>query len=276
MRIRSMVVAIAVGAVFVTVAPAARPIGRQAPAGCSKAAAADLVKQQALDPFLLADPVRGVLCGPFTGPASSAMVVMLNAPTCWSLQRWFVFTSSGGTWRLELTESRFSFPVVAVGSALRETNPVFRPGDPRCVPSGGRHSRTWRWNGSRLVPGPYGPATGAKPAAHAAFYTPSRQISCEMVDVPTSRGVTCAHTGPPVSSNVTLAASGRLTVCQHADRGCEGDFGENFVPRALAYGRSITAGRFRCSSAQTGVTCVVTRTGAGFQISRTGVRRVPD
>lgn len=275
MRVRSVVAVLAAAAAFAALTAAAGAAGRQAPTACSKAAATALVKQRGLDPFLLPDPVLGVLCGAFTGPGSSAMVVMLGAPTCWSPQQWMVFTSANGAWNLVLTEHRFSFPVVAVGSTLRETNPVFRRGDPRCVPSGGKHSRIWRWDGSRLVPGPYGPSTGATGATRASFSSPSGHITCGMSDVPTFRGVTCQHAGPPVSSSVTLAASGRLTICRHANSGCGGDPGENGSARTLAYGRSVTAGRFRCSSAQSGVTCVVTRTGVGFQISRTGVRRVP-
>jgi hypothetical protein len=37
--------------------------------------------------------------------------------------------------------------------------------------------------------------------------------------------------------------------------------------RVLAYGRSITFGRLRCTSRRTGITCRSTRSGHGFTVS---------
>ncbi len=49
--------------------------------------------------FALPNPVRQVLCGPFTGAGSEAMAVTIGAPTCWGIQHWGVFTLTQGVWR---------------------------------------------------------------------------------------------------------------------------------------------------------------------------------
>ena len=44
--------------------------------------------------------------------------------------------------------------------------------------------------------------------------------------------------------------------------------------RVPAYGKAISLKRFRCRSAQNGVTCTVIRTGKGFRIDGAGITRV--
>jgi hypothetical protein len=126
------------------------------PAACSKATAKRLVNQHNLNHFTLPNPVGQALCGPFTGRDSRAMAVTILAPTCWPVQHWAVFAFSGGVWRLVLEQPAYLYPpLVRVGSGIRETTAVQRRGDSRCLPSGGKRSRIWRWNGSRLVAGPW-------------------------------------------------------------------------------------------------------------------------
>ncbi len=114
------------------------------------------------------------------------------------------------------------------------------------------------WNGSA-------PAT----ATYAGFYSPSRNLSCEMADRD-ARGsyVYCQSVKAP--KNVRMSLDGRLKICRGIK--CLGNPAEN-TP-ALGYGRKITIGRFACSSQKSGVKCTVTRSGKGFLISRTGVRRI--
>lgn len=115
-------------------------------------------------------------------------------------------------------------------------------------------------------------------AAHrtsAAFYSPSRNISCEMNDgrPGVAGGVYCQSFMRPQS--VKLGRDGRLTICRDQSiktTHCLGDPGEH-TP-VLAYGRQITVGGFRCRSAQAGVTCTVISSGKGFRIARAGVRAV--
>jgi hypothetical protein len=66
-----------------------------------------------------------------------------------------------------------------------------------------------------------------------------------------------------------------VAICQHRPQNrCTGNFGEGPAFHQLAYGSSVTVGRFRCSSAVSGVTCTVTATGKGLFISRQAIKRV--
>jgi len=251
-------------------------------ADCSKATATQLVNDNQLNGFLLPDPIVQVLCGPFTGPGSQAMVATIAAGTCWSPQGWALFSFDGASWKLVHFQGAFLLgPLVVVGGTdLRETTPVFRSGDPRCVPSGGSHARVWHWDGSRMVAGAWtqvskGKAKAKATRTSAAFYSPSRNISCEMSDGRAGVGsyVYCQSWKRPQS--VKMGLDGRPKVCHDASittPHCLGDPGEH-TP-VLGYGKQVALEHFRCRSAQAGVTCTVIKTGKGFRISRSGVKRV--
>jgi hypothetical protein len=243
---------------------------------CSTATAGQLVNRDRLNNFLLSNAVGQVLCGAFTGPGSEAMAVTINAPTCWSPQGWAVYRFTNGAWQLVMVQQLVLIvaPLVAVGSEIKETQPVFGPGDNRCNPSGGTRSRLWHWNGSNLVAGVWKQASPPRKRTAAEFFSPSRNISCEMADD--------AHNGARVICGAvrktphmaTMDVSGRLKVCR-ASAGstrCLGNVGEGaFV---LGYGKSVTVGRFRCFSLRTGMKCIVISSGRGFLINRSGVSRV--
>ena len=96
-----------------------------------------------------------LLCGPFTGPGSTAMVMSFRAPTCWGEQGWAMFRRVGGAWRLvKVQRGTFLFPFIVVDNDIQENAPAFRRGDSRCCPSGGRQGRIWHWNGRRLAQSP--------------------------------------------------------------------------------------------------------------------------
>lgn len=109
---------------------------------------------------------------------------------------------------------------------------------------------------------------------HARFFTPSGNITCEMDDNGTSQAsVDCLMQKPPAIAR--LSAGGAVSICQHQGLECTGNFGESPTPpRELAYGHSIAVGRFRCSSAIKGVSCVVRASGKGFFVSAQSVRRI--
>jgi hypothetical protein len=102
------------------------------------------------------------------------------------------------------------------------------------------------------------------------FYTPSRNIVCSMFDNGSSNAyVLCDIYRPNAMAQVL--ANGRVTI----HRGQAGNFGvDERSFRLLSYGSSATAGRFRCRSASAGVTCVVTKTGKGFFLSKQSIRAV--
>ncbi len=246
-----------------------------AQAECSMATALEVARPLFVWGDSVRRPIAQVLCGPFTGPGSEAMAVTLVAPTCWPVQGWAVYRFVDGAWQLVLSRPYvFIFRLDAVGGDIRETAPVFRRGDSRCTPSGGKQARSWHWNGMRLAAGPWRQTTRSEPAGRG-FYSPSRNISCGMFDDSRYRYVKCQSRVPPQVAR--LNARGQVTSCRNRsaiDNHCGlGDPGENVIP-TLAYGRQITVGRFRCLSLQVGVRCTVIRSGKGFLINRAGIRRV--
>jgi hypothetical protein len=242
------------------------PAASSSAAPCSKATAAQLLNQYQLNRFQLPQPVGQLLCGQFTGPGRQAMAVGIAAPTCWPVQGWAVFNVVNDNWQLVINpDFDFLFPLVAVGSDIREITPVARARDPRCIPTGGAKARLWHWNGSSLVAGPW-----KKIRTEADFYSPTRNLACEMDDyrgdIPS--GVYCQSWKAP--HNVRLRPNGSLKKC--SGQRCLGNPGEH-TPK-LAYGRKVTVGRFRCSSRRIGIECVVIGSGKGFLIDSKGSRRI--
>jgi hypothetical protein len=391
-------------------------------AACSKATAIQLAVRLHLgNAGFVTDPVGQVLCGAFAGPGNDVMVFTLTAPTAPGVLGWVVFRFVGGAWdRLEPLDGG-GVEVAAVGSDIRATESVFRPGDAMCCPSGGTKTQIWHWNGTRLVAsawtlrpprptpsagrvtgpiyavapvqngpdffdgiavkptimgmqlddtwvighlvwsgwgtavahgtgssvtmscdvtknpvkcvvgtshpaqvtltqpelvaghqiyacfqlsvpsspssnvalecvigqnggGAYVPvmhrqspttvtnSTGITPvggatSTSAQFFSPDRRVSCNMEDPPT-RGyyVYCNASGLHAA---WLGPDGHAVIC---NSGCLGMNGP--TTPTLGYGKQITVGRFRCSSASAGITCVVIRSGKGFLINSAGVTRV--
>jgi hypothetical protein len=284
-----LVVALAAVAVASPPGSSAGVASAEAPGTCSTAVANRLVERHRLNDFLLPKPIGQLLCGPFTGPGSEAMVVAIQAPTCWGLQRWAVFGLRGGAWQLVHDRHVFIHSLVAVGPDIRETTPVFRPGDSRCNPSGGRQSRTWHWNGTRFV---ISAGTEVKPRVTAPaagfFKTPSGNIVCHHSPGPADmplESIACGITSglkpaPPrrpcreggyAGDRVYLNVTGRTQV-----PACAGDpgplVGLQLGARTLGYGKTWSGGGLRCSSAVTGLTCR-NASGHGFFLSRASWRR---
>jgi uncharacterized protein DUF6636 len=237
---------------------------------CSETTALQLVEQHHLNDFDMAAPVKQVLCGPFTGAGNNAMAVTIAAPTCWGIQRWAVFRLAGGEWQLVHNQVEFVFPpLVAVGGDIQVTTPVFRPTDPRCIPSGGKRSRVWHWDGSRFKAGSWKQVEPGTTET-IAFYSPSKNLFCIIGDSKNLHGANCWSFNP--KHYVRMNASGGLRIC--TGRRCFNDCGCREEAPILAYGKQLTVGRFQCTSLRTGINCTVVRSGKGFLISRSGVRRV--
>ena len=104
---------------------------------------------------------------------------------------------------------------------------------------------------------------------------PKQYIGCVMdFDMPGNTGLTCfAFPGfPPYNPRnftlVKMGPSGKLTVCHGPCVGNPAGF------PTLDYGNGLTLGPFHCSSRRSGVSCVVTKTGRGFDLGLTGVKRL--
>jgi hypothetical protein len=110
------------------------------------------------------------------------------------------------------------------------------------------------------------------------FLSPSGNISCEMDYGGTLGDQVYCQTFSPAAS-VTMSLTGALKKCR--GQLCLGNPADNAI--TLAFGRATVVGPFKCSSAKAGVTCTVASTGAaggkvagkGFEISRSGIRKLP-
>jgi hypothetical protein len=116
------------------------------------------------------------------------------------------------------------------------------------------------------------PPSPAPKSTIVGFFSPSHNIECSMRDNGGSdAGVFCDIYSPPPGAMAALSANGHVTI----NRRGAGNFGEDARGfHELPYGSSKTVGRFRCTSALTGVTCVVNATGKGFFLSKQSVKRV--
>jgi hypothetical protein len=112
--------------------------------------------------------------------------------------------------------------------------------------------------------------SGTARATYAGFYSPSRNLSCEMADGSGGSAARVSCQSRMLPRSVSMGLAGRLTICRGAR--CLGDVGEN-IP-TLGYSKQITVGRFRCLSLRTGIRCTVIQSRKGFLINRDGVRRV--
>jgi hypothetical protein len=268
-------------------APVAAAGGTAAQADCSKAAATETVLRLHLNDPEVADPVGKVLCGSFTGPGSQTMVVSLWGPGNTGLIAFAVFRWAGGAWQF-LMKQPAAASITAAGSDIRQTLPIYRPGDPRCCPTGGKKSRIWRWNGKRFVASPWKrvtPKTSSVPAAKTGYFkTPSGNIVClylagKGADTPL---VVCGiksglRPAPPYTASckaagldynadrVVLSATGpaRPVACS----GDAGPFVGQDQARVLGYGKTWRGGGIRCASAVAGLTCR-NKSGHGFFLSR--------
>ena len=266
--------------VFAVSAGSASAIGSSSPgkstasSDCSEATARQVVQRLDVNIFDLPDPVRQVLCGPFTGPGSNAMAVTIGAPTCWPIQNWAVFRFTAGDWQLVLNTPAYLVPpLVAVGSDIRETTGVHRSSDSRCFFNGGTRARIWHWDGQRLVAGPWKQITPGKAVKKdAVVFSPLRYgVTCHMTDDGTFRGswVYCWIGGNPhPSRHVKLNLDGTFSVAV-----------TTAMPLGLGgpvppYGTRFTAGRFRCQSLRSGMKCTVITSGKGFLFNNKGARRV--
>jgi hypothetical protein len=107
------------------------------------------------------------------------------------------------------------------------------------------------------------------PATSAVAFSPDPAgISCILKDNGTVQG-----------ASVFCWLGSQWPPATHAQMGLDGQLDETtIIPQPvglggpdLQYGKSVTIGRFRCTSAVAGLSCVVTKTGKGFLIGPAGI-----
>jgi len=124
---------------------------------CTKAAAQQLVERQHLGGFtnFTPHPVAKVLCGPFLGRHSRAMIVSLSRETCIPAGGFVVYRHVGARWHRVLASLSLFGMVFRHGTfGFVEKHPL--PGADGVICTSRRWiGRSWHWNGRRLVHGRY-------------------------------------------------------------------------------------------------------------------------
>jgi hypothetical protein len=120
-----------------------------------------------------------------------------------------------------------------------------------------------------VLAGFFAVAVPSAAASLVGFHSPSGNIGCFI----SGQGVRCDirdrdWTPPPPPASCELDWGQGVAVDRHgrADYVCAGDTALN-QGRTLAYGDSISRGRFRCVSKQTKMKCVNERSDHGFKLS---------
>jgi hypothetical protein len=249
------------------------------PGGCSRALAKKLIHEYPhLDPWApIYEAPGAVLCGPFLGKGSNALVMSFAAATCGGSSGWAAFRRQGGEWKLAWRHRDGQRNIRAVGSDIEETLNILRPGDPRCLPTGGTKSRTWHWDGRRFVPSRW----EYHYVNPAEFLSPDHKVWCALSEVVDTF---CVSGGPDPKNepqgSATFDRNGKVTICSAAHvsptEGCSQNW--NSKAAVLGYGEKSEVGGVRCTSAEDGITCVkVTGPGKGngFRIDATEVVPLP-
>jgi hypothetical protein len=249
---------------------------------CSKAEATTVVRRLRLgDPSVSSPVVFQVLCGAFAGPGSEAMVVSIFGPGNTGVTEWDVLRWTGNTWQVLLRRHQGAV-LAAVGTDVKESVSIIRPGDSRCCPSGGTRSRVWHWNGSRFAVGPWILSAPKSSSLYGFFKTPSGNILCGYSRNKGSGQVDCVvksglrPPGPRRRAGCTraivvgLRATGSVdiwgSICPGEDAP-ETPYVGGDIAWTLGYGEAMSIGGVRCPSAATGLTCR-NKSGHGFFLSR--------
>ena len=109
-------------------------------------------------------------------------------------------------------------------------------------------------------------------AATIHFLTPddANHATCDLSAIE----VTCLIEPPRVpvldAIRVTMTPNGHLTLCH----GLRCIVGATETAPTLAFGKSRSAGPFRCTATRRGIQCVVIATHHGFRLSAKGVTRI--
>jgi hypothetical protein len=113
-------------------------------------------------------------------------------------------------------------------------------------------------------------AVPAVAGSKTTFFTSGTRISCQISSGPPLGTLAYCQTTKPASS-VELHSNGFAKICKGA--GCLGNPPDNAI--TIKAGKDVVVGPFSCYTdiART-VVCSVTKTGKGFEVSRSGIKKL--
>lgn len=249
---------------------------------------------QPTDPNSNGIGVSKVFCGSFLGPGSEAMLVAFN-PQCGCTTDiylgWEVFGLFGGAWQPS-TDGAHNIGLVNLtvsGATITEEREIRRSTDMfPWARTGGRQTRAWNWDGAfglqagewvQTQPPESEDTVALVPRqtsyrAPVTFRPPGRPIVCQVED---DRRVFayCEYRRSRVAT-ARIKAGGTVRTCRaRARRSCRLENpAPDYTPPLLHTGKSVVVGRYRCRATRRGARCTVIATGKGFEISRSGARRL--
>ncbi len=91
--------------------------------------------------------VDWVLCLSLPGGKKAMVTTLASGGTAGDIG-WIVFVKGPTAYRVGLVRGGYKLGLTRVGTDLIETDPVYKPKDANCCPSGGFNHVRWRWTGA--------------------------------------------------------------------------------------------------------------------------------
>jgi hypothetical protein len=90
-----------------------------------------------------------VICHDLTGDGVPELAVTVFSGGTAGDIAWVVFQRASGSWRVAYAQLKaYKVGLFRVGGNLVESQPIYRPNDPNCCPSGGFRHRRFHWTGT--------------------------------------------------------------------------------------------------------------------------------
>ena len=93
------------------------------------------------------DQADGIICLTLPGGRRAMVVTFASGGTAGDIG-WAVFEAGPNGWQVSLIRGGYKLGLQQKGSDLVETDPIYKPKDANCCPSGGFDHVRWHWNGS--------------------------------------------------------------------------------------------------------------------------------
>ena len=229
------------------------------------------VRQQMARYGLLSDPqlsrpVGRLICGAFAGPGSIGMAASSVHGVCLPYAGWGAFRYVNGGWQLipgGRHDTILTLGISKAGNDIVEKMPVRHPGETICTASGVR-SRTWHWNGKRLVAAAW--RTTLPGRGLDSFRSQNGKVWCRIIKDVTENDAWCGTRSP--ERLATVKRNGQVTICTATG---PGDCLQNWDDHApiLRSGKTNLLNGFSCQALGSRITCTVIAgagKGQGFMI----------